>query len=382
MRILFFATFIFSFHVALNAYINSTFIATALGENLVGIVYGLAALLSLFGLTYAPSILRKIGAKRSVLATLLTAATALVLLRITQTPSFVLPLFILYLSMNTLTFFVFDILVEHFSKKTNVGHMRGAYLFATNIAWVFAPLIAGRLVTTGGMPLLYGIGVLLMLVVATAIVFGLQKYHDVSYERKSLNETFLLLREQPGIRRVIILNFALQFFYAWMVIYTPLYLTETIGLSWESTGIIFTIMLLPFVLIQYPLGALVDKGIPMHKLMAIGFGISAIATGLLAWTTTPAVLVWAVLLFFTRVGASIIEASAEFYFFKHVSDKDTHFLRLFRDMSPLAYLIAPPLASIVLYFSTEKTLFIILAVFFIAIIPYTLRISYEKTNTQ
>ena len=39
-----------------------------------------------------------------------------------------------------------------------------------------------------------------------------------------------------------------------MIIYTPIYLHEHLLLGWDQIGFIFTIMLLPFIILEFPLG--------------------------------------------------------------------------------------------------------------------------------
>ena len=57
-----------------------------------------------------------------------------------------------------------------------------------------------------------------------------------------------------------------------MIIYTTLYLHDTMKFSWQSIGSIYAFMLLPFVLLSlsYPLGRLSDK-IGEKKILIIGF---------------------------------------------------------------------------------------------------------------
>ena len=55
--------------------------------------------------------------------------------------------------------------------------------------------------------------------------------------------------------------------YAWMVIYTPLHMLD-LGFTWEEIGQIFTIMLIPFVLVEYPAGWLADKYIGETEMMS------------------------------------------------------------------------------------------------------------------
>jgi MFS family permease len=128
-----------------------------------------------------------------------------------------------------------------------------------------------------------------------------------------------------------------------MIIYTPIYLNSYLNLGWDKIGIIFTIMLIPFVIVDYPLGKISDK-IGEKKLLITGFAISALFTLIIPMIVEPTVWIWALILFGTRVGASVIEVMSESYFFKKVKVEEVEEVTFFRNTYPLAYIIAPIIA--------------------------------------
>src|SRR5574343_531078 len=104
---------------------------------------------------------------------------------------------------------------------------------------------------------------------------------------------------------VNIINFILQFFYAWMVVYTPIYLYEHMRFTWDSIGVIFTIMLAPFVIFGLPVGILIDKyHVKKRTLLYIGFVIISLATFMISFIESKDIALWALVLFLTRTGAS------------------------------------------------------------------------------
>ena len=146
-----------------------------------------------------------------------------------------------------------------------------------------------------------------------------------------------------------------------MVIYTPIYLNKNMNFTWDKIGIIFTIMLLPFVLLQLPLGRLSDK-IGEKKLLKLGFIIIIISTITLTFINSKNILIWGLILFATRVGASIIEVMNESYFFKQITARDANIISFFRNASPTAYIIAPLIATPFLLFFPFKFIFIFLGI--------------------
>jgi MFS family permease len=181
---------------------------------------------------------------------------------------------------------------------------------------------------------------------------------------------------------ITIINFILQFFYAWMVVYTPIYLHQHIGLGWQQTGIIFTIMLSPFVLFELPIGILIDKyHIKKRTLLYLGVIIMGLSTLIIPFIITQSILIWGIIFFATRTGASLIEATSEIYFFTHITEEDTHLLGVYRDMTHVAYIIAPLIATLIFIFLPFKYLFLILGILIFSGFYYIPKLKHNHVHT-
>jgi MFS family permease len=177
---------------------------------------------------------------------------------------------------------------------------------------------------------------------------------------------------------ITIINFILQFFYAWMIVYTPIYLHQHIGLTWQQTGIIFTMMLSPFVLFELPIGILIDKyHVRKRTLLYIGVAIMGLSTLTISLIFSQSILIWGIILFATRTGAALIEATAEIYFFTHIKEEDTHLLGVYRDMTHVAYIIAPLLATLIFIFLPFQYLFLILGLLIFSGFYYIPRLKHN-----
>ncbi len=158
------------------------------------------------------------------------------------------------------------------------------------------------------------------------------------------------------------IRFLLHFFYSWMVVFSPLYLHEVLGVSWSHIGIMFTIMLLPFALFEYPLGKIADKKIGEKEILVLGFLIISISLAFFAFNPGTSLVLLTLILFLTRTGASMVEIMSETYFFKKIDRADSELISIFRYTSPLAYLIGPLLATIILQMFSYQILFATLSV--------------------
>src|SRR3989344_3642212 len=161
----------------------------------------------------------------------------------------------------------------------------------------------------------------------------------------SLDELFRI----KNLRRSYKISLLLQFFYCWMVVYTPIYLYIHLGFSWKEIGLMFAIMLLPFAILPFHLGRYSDK-IGERKMLMIGFFIASFATLSLFFIERHEVWIWALALLCTRIGAATIEIMSDVYFFKHIKPENEEYIGVYRSTAPVAFIICPLVASLAFIF--------------------------------
>lgn len=343
------AGFLFSMPIALASYINSSFISSFIGEKFTSLIYVLGSLGSISALLLAPKIFRKIGGYKFLLLVILLDAFSFLILSTTKNAWTAIAMFILGFSMNTLLIFSLDELLEIFSKNSATGRIRGIYLVICNFAWVFAQLLSGTILGGFSYNTIYFISFSIMTTFLLISFLNLRNIPDPKYDKIKSFKFIKKFFKSKNLFRAYTLSFLLQFFYSWMVIYTPIYLYTYLGFSWQEIGIIFAIMLLPFVLIQFPLGKYSDK-IGERKMLIFGFVVIALATLSLFFIREHSLWLWAILLFTTRIGAATIEISSDAYFFKHIKPENEEFVGVYRSASPVAYIIGPFTAFVVFLF--------------------------------
>ncbi|HRH31350.1 MAG TPA: MFS transporter [Candidatus Paceibacterota bacterium] len=363
--------FLFSLHLALVSYANSTFAASLFGENAVGPLFSIASLLALIALLFwAP---RKIAINGSVLfVALLLLISVFALTGLSQATFGIIAaaLFVLYLSHNSLILYGFDMIVEHATENADTGKIRGIYLTVLNFAWMVALLATGRIIEYGGFRLLYLVG-------ATLVFFSLATLyrarhmlntHKMKPVRVGVN--FRHMIRSKNLSSIFLVNFLLQSFYVIMVIFTPLYLSTIVGFGWKEISIIFVAMLSPFVLLQYPLGRIADMRFGEKEILIFGLIVMGLATLMITTIDTPSVWLWATTLLATRVGAASVEVMSDSYFFKHVDEKDSGLVSIYRAIAPFAGVIMPMLGALIISAYSYTALFSFLGVLcLLAIIP-------------
>ncbi len=359
------AAFFFALQMSLPLYSNSSFLGQFLPEKSVGLIFTASSVLVIFLLAVFPTLLQKIGNYKTIIGILVLEIGLLTALAMSSLLFVIVPIFILIQTCIALGFFSFDIFIERLSSDKTTGATRGIFLTTVNTAILLGPLLAGFILSDSEFWKIYLTAAIALVPALYVIARKLKNFTDPPYHKipyiKTLVGTVLSRHPKDEVRHAVIASLLLWFFYVWMVIYTPLYLRAHIGFTWAEIGIIFTIMLIPFVLFELPLGKLADR-IGEKKIMIAGFLIMSFFTAILFFIREPGVVLWAAVLFCTRIGASFVEITSESYFFKHIKSADTNILSVFRNSAPFAYIVAPTIASALLVFMDIQFLFLALSI--------------------
>lgn len=350
LKNIFFLGFLLALHLAFISYVNSSYLSTFSGEKNVGFIYILSSIGSVLALFYIPKILQKLGGYKFLLWFSGASAGSLLSLSLLKSPVQIIPVFIFYFILNSLLVFALDETLEIESRNSTTGRVRGLYLTFINLAWVLSQILSGKILANFSFNALYLIAFIIMSLFFLTTFFGLKGIRDPKYDKTLAWQSFKNFFANKNLARAYKINFLLQFFYVWMVIYTPIYLSAHLGFNWQEIGIIFTIMLLPFVLIQFPLGNYSDK-IHEKKMLILGFLIASIATLSLFFIERHEIWIWALALFITRIGAATIEVMSDVYFFKHITKENDEFISIYRNAGPTSYILAPMIAFGVFYFA-------------------------------
>lgn len=363
--------FIYALHVVLPMYSNSSFLSQFGTERTISLVYMIGGAVSIFAFLIAPTFIRRFGNYKTTVSLICFQVLLFIGILFSNSEYFVYTFFILQTAVVAIIGLNLDIFLEVYTDSVHIGKVRGLYTASLNASWLIAPLIGSMLIGTGNNYRNTFFAALLMLLPFLYMVFrNFSRFVDPNYTHLS---PWQLIKHIGGNRnwiRLFTANIILQIFYSWMVVYSPLYLNQKMGFSWFDIGIILTIMLLPFPLIQYPLGKLADEKYGEKEIMTMGFVLMGLATIFLAYIEIPNVALWALVLFITRIGAASVEVMIETYFFKTVSPRDAAALGVFRITRPVSYFLAPLITVIGLLFTTDQYLFLIVGIMcLIAVVP-------------
>jgi MFS family permease len=359
--LLYVINFIVSFHLFFIVYFNSNFLnSEGFSDQSVSLIYIFGSILSIIGLFLMPRILRRFGNYSTVLTIIALELVAFLTLAFIGNITITTIAFLGYLLFYPLILISFDIFLEGIiENESTTGTIRGTFLTITNTALIIAPFTAGLLLNGDGFRHMYLIAGALLILPLIIISLYFRKFSDPEYELIDYKKTIKEFKQEKNLRNIFVSHFTLRLFFSFMVIYTPLYLHNTIGFTFSEIGVLFAIMLLPFALFEIPLGKIADRWLGEKEILIAGLLITGFSTIAISFVTTSSFVLWAVLLFTTRVGASAIEIMTESHFFKHVAGVDANTISLFRMLRPLGYIVGPVLGAIILSFVNIQFIFIV-----------------------
>ncbi len=245
---------------------------------------------------------------------------------------------VMFMIVTTLLLVVYDMIVESYTNDRDDGRVHGALLTLWNAGFIIGPFVAGVVMARGGIEEIFAIllGVYAIALMIMAPV--LPTLHRLNHVTR--NGVISLMRRAFSFRwfqHVYGVAVILHTFYVVMVVYVPVHLLSQ-GFSVSQLGVVFTIALIPFLVIEYPAGLLADTRFGEREMMLLGmvflFGsvvaMGMTAVGLPLWA-------WASLLFISRIGAAFVESMSEVFFYKHVDADDVGLIDVYRTAAPVAY---------------------------------------------
>ena len=221
-KIIFLAGFLFAIPLALTSYINSSFLESYLNKYYVSIVYIIASIIAIWALSKMPKILNRLGNRFTILAFTLLSFLSLITLAFTHNASIVVLAIVIYFISTDLIIASLDIFIEDFSKNASIGKFRGLYLMFINFAWVIAQTLSGSIIAKSSFQGIYLFGAGFLLLNSFIFIRFLHDFKDPKYTKVPILKTIKIFIKNKSLSKIYCINLLLKFFFAWMVIYTPI----------------------------------------------------------------------------------------------------------------------------------------------------------------
>jgi len=381
IKYLYFCTFLLGIASAFILYLESDYFKAAFkSENITPFYiasYGLALVLMLNW----HRVVRIFGKKKVFLISLLIKILLCLSLAFFSPSIWTVWLLILYITFTVISWLDMDILLETCSVDRKTGKIRGLYLTIENAGYLAAPFFSGFLVNRYGFQAAFFVSFFILLSVFTIASVKVKSVDGCPVKSSAFFPFLGKVFARKNIMKTYYVSFLLEFFYALMIIYTPLYLLD-LGFDWFQIGKIFTVMLVPFVMLQYPAGYLADTKFEEKDMMAIALFLLSAATASIFFVNSQSVLVWAAVLFGTRIGASLIEILRDSYFYKRIDQRDVDITDFFRTVRPIAYLAGAAIAAPIVFVFGIKPVFILVGCIVFTGVPVSCSLASSRISPK
>jgi len=364
---------------ALPAYIQSNFLEQYVSLRIVSLFFVVANMFTVTAIIIFPGVIRKLTNYFTTKIVLVLYGASLLGLTLVDSPAAAFLSIILFTISANLIWINLDLLVEKFSKNSSTGRTRTIYFTFINLGWILAPTISSYLIKIGTYELTFFIAALLILpIFLIFLAFGQKLNGQTDYKKENIWLAMKSMWLNRNLRGIFFIALLLQIFYSAAVVYIPIYLHQNLGMEWGILGPIFSIMLIPFIIFEIPAGIIADRYWGEKEILNLGLLIMVLSLFLFFYIETPTIWIWIAALFFSRIGASLVEAMRETYFFKLVGAKDVGYIDIFRLSAPLGYIIGPGIAILVLSFFPINYLFLAVAIIMLSGFAFTASIKDTK----
>lgn len=370
-------TFLLGFQLSLSIYIFSSFFKKYTGSDNIGAFYIIAYVASFYILINLHHLIKKYGKSNMLLLFMVMKILCLLALGVYVKDSIAIILAVWSMVSGALMWATFDTLIESFSKDKLTGRIRGLHLTFMDAGFILGPFISAWIVQHFGFGPVFIFSSFIM-TIATSIVFV--NFRNINHQVKRDPSILVALGKmirRRDLMRIYYISLMLELFYCVMAVYAPLYLLS-IGFSWVEIGKIITVMLIPFLILQFPLGIIADKHTGEKELLFVGIIIMAISVGAMSLITEKSLALWMGLFFTTRIGASIVQVMRSTYFYKKVNSQDVELIDFFRTTRSVAFVFGMTFFGIFLTVLPLQMVFLMLGILIFTALAPILRMNDTK----
>ena len=269
-------------------------------------------------------------------------------------------LMMLYIVAGYFAWTVLDVIIEEYSEDKKSGRIRGFHLMILNAGVLLGPFLSTRILASFDYNGLFIATLTLNCLMLVISLVGLRGVNGRFNGKLTVQDIGMKVLTNKNVLNIYMISLALEAFYALMIVYTPLYLLGR-GFSWEQIGIAFTIMLIPFVVLGYPVGILADEKFGEKEMIIGGLLIMGCSSLGIFFINSNSLFLWSAILLLTRVGAASVETLRDSYFYKKIDGRDVDLISFFRTTRAVAYLLATGLSAMLLIVAPMKYIFLLIA---------------------
>jgi len=326
-----------------------------------GLVISVGGLIAVVSFPFLPRLVAHYGAQQLTL--IFATIEMITLVALAAVPSGIAGAIFIIIAIAIQPFISYqlDLLLEAVDvERDMVGRIRTIFLTAWNFGALAAPLLLGALLVNSNDYTRVFIAAAAVLIPFVVLFAARSLPKKAPPKLSHMQDTLVCISHDPDLAAVTFAHFLLYLFYIWAPIYVPVYLHTVLGITWSDLGWMFSVMLIPYALVEYPAGWAADRFTGDKTLMFAGFLIAGAALasfGIL--TSASSLTLILIILVSSRVGAALIESMTEEHFFRRISEQDINSMSVFRGIWPLANVIGPIVGSLILFYGNFQIFFLL-----------------------
>lgn len=367
-------TLLYALHYGLPLYATSSFLHQYFNSSVISGLYMLGSIGALLASIYISRRIKQFHVYKFTFSIVIAEIISVLIFAFTKNLYILSAFFVSHFILTVLLYMSLNVFIESFSKHAEIGSIRGLFLTLLNIGILISPLIGGTILSYTSFAGLYFVSAMMLV----PFLFFLHKYlkhvKEPAYHAINMGSALKNAWHNKNLRAALIGELAVQCFYAVMIIYSPIYLTNLgIPLTIYLT-MILPFALVPLVVLPYELGLIADTKIGEKELLIIGLVILTITTFLCVTITSTSAIVWIAILLTSRIGASFVETMSFTYYFKKIGPEDAALTALFTNTGSVATFIVGALGFVIspLLVDRPQLMFIILGCAILFSISYVL----------
>ena len=344
------------------------FFAEELASSMVGWYAAVIAVFSMFVGFFSTEILHWFTKTRLLYIVLTLLGSCYCMMSFSVKPGTFITLDFVAQFAYTILCVLIPLFVSDFSKDIGMEKVNARYLLWVNIGALVAPVFAMSVVSFFAnnyrMPLLAA-GIVYLSEMLFFKHFGIMQTDKV-IKKVNMKKTIRALRitaltffRKPEMLRAYTVNFGYYALRAMRLIYVPIIVIEK-GFSSETLGIVLSLGILPFIIIESFIGRLIKKyGVKLW--LSIGFVsfavFSVMATFMSGYSLLAIFILW-------QISSAFMEACHDLLFFDDMpKEQQAKFYGVFRTSVNLPSIIAPILGGVcIAIFNSTSAVWLITAV--------------------
>jgi|GEM_PF-2036434 len=351
--------FLVSFTVSLSSPIFPLFAEKIAGSpEKVGLIASVFGLSAIFINLYIMRFFENIGAIKSLRTGLLIFSIVFASYYFIHSPLALAISQIVFAAAVCFTWTALSILVNNCSTRKNLGDSEGEYFTFTNLGVLIGVVAGGAIAASFTYnSVFFSSAAIFLCISCLAGNIGL-KSEKVHKSIKSIRVEAKRFFSDTKLKRTYLLNVGLYFWVSIAFLYLPI-IMKSMGLSFRSIGMAFASIIIPYLLLEYPVGKLAQKE-GSKKYLSLGFFAIAIASFLI-YANYGEIYSTVFFFFVASMGSAMIEPLNEMDLnARSRNGKIIENMAIFKTSLRVAYFVGPLTAAALISVFGMREMFLVL----------------------